>query len=82
MAAAPRSPPQSKQVPPRAATKENKAKDSDDVAKAAAAWHRFVACMEALPPDQAAPLWREIYEQAAAANGQNLMPQGSTREWL
>jgi hypothetical protein len=30
------------------------------------AW-RFVACMEALPPDQAQPLWREAYERAAQA---------------
>ena len=27
---------------------------------------RFVSCMEALPPDMAAPLWRNVYEQAAA----------------
>jgi hypothetical protein len=66
----------------RAATRQNKAKGSDDVAKAVAAWHRFVACLEALPADQAQPLWRDIYERAAAATGQNLTPQGSTREWL
>jgi hypothetical protein len=33
-------------------------KRATDVSKAAAAWRRFVACMEALPPDQAAPLWQ------------------------
>ena len=53
----------------RAATRQNKNKGSDDVAKAAAAWHRCVACMEALPADQAQPLWREIYEQAAREIG-------------
>jgi len=31
-----------------------------------AAWRRFVACVEALPPDQAAPLWRDVQKQAAA----------------
>ena len=31
-----------------------------------AAWRRFVSCVEALPPDQAAPFWRNIYERAAA----------------
>src|SRR5450759_3602226 len=40
--------------------------ESDDAAKAAAAWRRFVACMEALPPDQAAPLWQAAQAQAAA----------------
>ena len=29
---------------------------TDDAAKAAAAWRRFVACMELLPPDQAQPI--------------------------
>jgi hypothetical protein len=52
----------------RAATKQNKTKASDDVAKAAAAWRRCVACLEALPPDQAQLLWREVYEQAARAS--------------
>ena len=41
----------------------------DDVAKAAAAWRHFVALLEVLPPDQAQPLWREVYEQAARAIG-------------
>lgn len=35
--------------------------------EAAAAWRRFVACMEALPPDQAAPLWQAVQAQAAIA---------------
>ena len=34
---------------------------------ATAAWKRFVACVEALPPNQAVPLWREAQAQAAAA---------------
>ncbi len=29
------------------------------------AWRRFVSCMEALPRDQAAPLWREAQARAA-----------------
>jgi hypothetical protein len=41
-------------------------KRATDVSKAAAAWRRFVACMEALPPDQAAPLWQAAQAQAAA----------------
>jgi len=37
----------------------------DEQARARHAWRRFVSCMEALPPDQAAPLWREAQAQAA-----------------
>lgn len=37
----------------------------DALAKAEIAWRRFVACVEALPPDQAAPLWQEAQAQAA-----------------
>ena len=29
------------------------------------AWTRFKSLMEKLPPDQAVPLWRNVYEQAA-----------------
>jgi hypothetical protein len=36
------------------------------VAKAEAAWHRFVSCVEALPKDQAAPFWQTAHDQAAA----------------
>jgi len=46
---------------------QNKTKCSDNVSKAAAAWRRFVACVEALPPEQAAPFWRAIENQARAA---------------
>jgi hypothetical protein len=38
---------------------------TDAVAKAQAAWSRFVSCVEALPPAQAAPLWRDAQAQAA-----------------
>jgi hypothetical protein len=38
---------------------QNKPKCADDAVKAAAAaWRRFVSCVEALPPDQAAPFWQ------------------------
>jgi hypothetical protein len=33
---------------------------------AATAWRRFVTCVEALPPDQAAPFWQAAQAQAAA----------------
>jgi hypothetical protein len=35
------------------------------VKAAAAAWRRFVSCVEKLPLDQAAPLWRDAQAQAA-----------------
>jgi len=50
----------------RAATAQNKSSGTDSVSKAAAAWRRFVACMESLPPDQAAPLWQEAQARAVA----------------
>jgi hypothetical protein len=34
-----------------------------DAAKAA--WKRFVACVESLPPDQAMPLWQAVHHEAA-----------------
>jgi hypothetical protein len=36
-------------------------------ARCAAAWRRFVACVEALPPDQAAPLWQAAQVQTMKA---------------
>jgi hypothetical protein len=33
---------------------------------AVAAWRRFVACAEMLPPSEAGPLWQAAYTQAAA----------------
>jgi len=32
--------------------------------EAAAAWRRFVTCVSALPPDQAAPLWQAALSEA------------------
>ena len=56
----------------RKATAQNKTKCPEDAAKAAAAaWRRFVACVEALPRDQAAPLWRAVQAQAAVAIDSN-----------
>jgi hypothetical protein len=60
------------------ATAQPPAKPADDPAQAAAqAWRRFVACVEALPPDQAAPFWQLAQAQAGALldatlNGANL----------
>jgi hypothetical protein len=43
------------------------ARKSPDIAEqATAAWQRCAALIEALPPDQAAPLWRNVQAQAAA----------------
>jgi DNA-directed RNA polymerase specialized sigma24 family protein len=53
----------------RKATAQNKTNDTDDVSKAAAAWRRFVACVNSLPPDQAAPLWQAAQAQANAVLG-------------
>jgi DNA-directed RNA polymerase specialized sigma24 family protein len=45
---------------------QHKNKYADDTQRAAAiAWRRFVSCVEALPPDQAAPLWQAVHAQAA-----------------
>src|SRR5262249_55163805 len=35
--------------------------------EAAAAWRRFVSCLQALPPDQAAPLWQVVLAEAQMA---------------
>jgi hypothetical protein len=48
----------------RKATAQNKIVDAHRAASLA--WTRFKGLVDKLPPDQAAPLWREIYEQAAA----------------
>jgi hypothetical protein len=50
----------------RTATQGKTARAGDRVKAAGAAWRRFVTLMEALPPDQAAPFWWNVYEQAAA----------------
>lgn len=52
------------------ATAQPKTNPGDNAAMAAAAaWRRFVACVEALPPDQAAPLWQAAQAQAGAFLG-------------
>ena len=51
----------------RQATQTKTTGDADDALKAAeVAWRRFVSCMAALPPDQAAPFWQAVQAQAAA----------------
>jgi len=51
----------------QAATAQRKTICPDDARKAAAAaWRRFVACVEALPADLAAPFWRDVQAHAAA----------------
>ena len=50
----------------RKATGGKTARADDRVKAAGAAWRRFVACVEALPSDQAVPFWREAQAQAAA----------------
>lgn len=48
------------------ATAQRKTIYPDDAAKtAAAAWRRFVTCVEALPADQAAPFWQAAQAQAS-----------------
>ena len=50
----------------RAATQHNGKAPQDFKRDAIAAWRKFVSCVEALPPDQAAPFWQIAHEQAAA----------------
>lgn len=50
----------------RAATAQPKTSPEDALKAAAAAWRRFVACVEALPADQAQPLWRAAQAETAA----------------
>jgi hypothetical protein len=44
--------------------------------EAAAAWRRFVSCVQALPPDEAEPLWQaalaEVAAMAHASHGASL----------
>jgi hypothetical protein len=44
----------------RAATHANGKCPQDLKREAAAAWRRFVSCVQALPPDQAMPLWQVV----------------------
>jgi hypothetical protein len=50
----------------RATTAQGTARCSDDAAKAAAAWRRYVALIGKLPPDVALPIWQAVQAQAAA----------------
>jgi hypothetical protein len=50
----------------RAATAHNGKCPIDLKRDALAAWRRFVSCVATLPGDQAMPLWRAIYTEAAA----------------
>jgi hypothetical protein len=52
----------------RAATRDQDVRSGDRVKAAGAAWRRFVTLMEALPRDQAAPLWRQVYERASSTS--------------
>jgi hypothetical protein len=49
----------------RRETGQAQSKRSDAMAKAEAAWHRFVVCAESLPPAQAMPLWQTVHHEAA-----------------
>jgi hypothetical protein len=58
----------------RRETGQTKTKCAGDALKAAEiAWRRFVACVEALPADQAAPLWR-LVQAMSAFEGKADMP--------
>jgi hypothetical protein len=48
----------------KATTPKSDGRTENAVAAARAALNRFVACVEALPPEKAEPLWREVYERA------------------
>jgi hypothetical protein len=51
-----------------AATQDKTKHTDNDAGKAAAAaWRRFVACVEALPPDEAEPFWQDVDAQSAVA---------------
>jgi hypothetical protein len=51
----------------RAATHGNGKCYADLQREAAAAWRRFVSCVEALPPDQAMALWQIAHTEAELA---------------
>ena len=51
----------------RAATVHGTGKCPQDLKReAAAAWRRFVSCVQALPPDQAMPLWQAVAAEIEA----------------
>ena len=53
----------------RAATTHGNGKCPEDLKReAAAAWRRFLSCVNLLPPDQAVPLWQIVLAEAAAVS--------------
>jgi hypothetical protein len=44
---------------------DNSKSPQDLKRNAAAAWRRFVSCVEALPADQAAPLWQTVHKKSS-----------------
>jgi hypothetical protein len=51
----------------RAAMVHGEAKCPTDLKRdARVAWRKFVSCVEALPADQASPLWQLAHDQASA----------------
>jgi hypothetical protein len=50
----------------RATTADGNGKCPQDLKReAAAAWRRFVSCVQALPPDEAEPLWQAALAEVA-----------------
>jgi hypothetical protein len=49
----------------KAATTYGGKSPADYKMEAVAAWRRFLACVQALPADQAAPLWQMVYQTKA-----------------
>jgi len=59
----------------RAATAHGNGKCPADLKRdAVAAWRRFVACVQALPADQAMPLWQIALAEASNHGTQRLLP--------
>jgi hypothetical protein len=52
----------------KAATTYNGKSPADYKMEAVAAWRRFLACVQALPADQAAPLWQMVYQTKAISD--------------
>jgi hypothetical protein len=44
-------------------TLTNRCSSTSIQTKTAAAWRRFISCVELLPPDQAMPLWQAVQAQ-------------------
>jgi hypothetical protein len=64
----------------KAATGQYQAQRFRDIKwEAQAAWRRFVSCVSALPPDQAAPLWQAALREIAMMNHVKTSQQASGR---